>query len=52
MEQTTISILNVLGEVVIVESINGTSVIDVSGLDAGIYLIQSNRGIKTKFIKQ
>jgi hypothetical protein len=51
-EQTQITIVNVLGEVVKTETIKGLSTIDVTDLTSGIYFIQSNRGIKTKFIKQ
>jgi hypothetical protein len=51
-EQTQITIVNVLGEVVKTETIKGLSTIDVTELSTGVYFIQSNTGIKTKFIKQ
>jgi hypothetical protein len=51
-EQTQITIVNVLGEVVKTETINGLSSLDVTELSSGIYFIQSNTGIKSKFIKQ
>jgi len=50
-EQTQITIVNVLGEVVKAETINGLSTIDVSELNNGVYFIQTNTGINTKFIK-
>ena len=51
-EQTQITIVNALGEVVKTETIKGLSTIDVTELSTGVYFIQSNTGIKTKFIKQ
>jgi hypothetical protein len=51
-EQTQITIVNVLGEIVKTETINGLSSLDVTELSSGVYFIQSNTGIKSKFIKQ
>jgi hypothetical protein len=52
-EQTQISIINVLGEVVKNETINGASKLDVSALHAGVYFIQDSKSGKAiKFIKQ
>jgi hypothetical protein len=51
-EQTQITIVNVLGEVVKTETIKGLRTIDVTELHNGVYFIQSTSGIKTKFIKQ
>ena len=52
-QQTLITIVNVLGEVVKTETINGLSTIDVSALNAGIYFIQDLKlGKAVKFIKE
>jgi len=52
-EQTQITIVNVLGEVVKTETINGLSTIDVSALNAGIYFVQDLKSGKAiKFIKE
>jgi hypothetical protein len=51
-EQTQITIVNVLGEVVKTQTIKGLSTIDVTELNTGVYFIQSNTGMKAKFIKQ
>ncbi len=52
-QQTLITIVNVLGEVVKTETINGLSTIDVSALNAGIYFIQDLKlGKAIKFIKE
>ena len=52
-EQTLISIVNVLGEVIKAETINGVSTLDVSDLNAGVYFIQDSKSGKAiKFIKQ
>jgi hypothetical protein len=52
-EQTQISIVNILGEVVKTETINGTSKLDVSNLNAGVYFIQDSKtGKAIKFIKE
>jgi hypothetical protein len=51
-EQTQITIVNVLGEVVKTETINGLAAIDVSALNSGVYFIQTNNGVNLKFIKQ
>jgi hypothetical protein len=52
-KQTQISIVNMLGEVVKTETINGASKLDVSYLHAGVYFIQDSKsGKATKFIKQ
>ncbi len=52
-EQTQISIVNILGELVKTEIINGTSKIDVSTLNAGVYFIQDSKSGKAiKFIKE
>jgi hypothetical protein len=52
-EQTQISIINVLGEVVKTETINGTSKLDVSDLNTGVYFIQDVKSGKAiKFIKE
>jgi hypothetical protein len=52
-EQTQISILNILSEVVKTETINGTSKLDVSNLNAGVYFIQDAKSGKAiKFIKE
>jgi hypothetical protein len=52
-EQTQISILNILGEVVKTETINGASKLDVSDLTTGVYFIQDSKSGKAiKFIKE
>jgi hypothetical protein len=52
-EQTQISILNILGEVVKTETINGASKLDVSALHAGVYFIEDSKSGKAiKFIKE
>jgi hypothetical protein len=52
-EQTKISIINMLGAVVKTASINGTSVLDLSDLNTGVYFIQDAKSGKTiKFIKE
>ena len=51
-EQTQITIVNGLGDIVKTESINGTSKINVSNLNNGIYFIQDSKyGKAIKFIK-
>jgi hypothetical protein len=51
-EQTQISIINMLGEVVKTETINGASKLDVSHLNTGVYFIQDSKSGKAiKFIK-
>lgn len=52
-EQTQITIVNVLGDVVLKQTINGLSKIDVSNLTSGVYFIQDAKsGQVTKFIKE
>jgi|JI10StandDraft_1071094.scaffolds.fasta_scaffold06632_4 hypothetical protein len=52
-EQTQIFILNILGEVVKTETINGASKLDVSDLTTGVYFIQDSKSGKAiKFIKE
>jgi len=52
-EQTQISIVNVLGDVVLTQTINGLSKIDVSNLTSGVYFIQDSKSGKAiKFIKE
>ncbi|MBL7936579.1 MAG: T9SS type A sorting domain-containing protein [Bacteroidia bacterium] len=52
-EQTRIFILNVLGEVVKTETINGASKLNISALNAGVYFIQDSKSGKAiKFIKE
>lgn len=52
-EQTHISIINIVGEIVKTETINGTSKLDVSNLNAGVYFIQDPKSGKAiKFIKE
>jgi serine/threonine-protein kinase len=52
-EQTQISITNVLGDVVLTQTINGLSKIDLSNLTSGVYFIQDSKsGKATKFIKE
>jgi len=52
-QQTLITIVNVLGEVVKTETINELGTIDVSALNAGIYFIQDLKlGKAIKFIKE
>lgn len=51
-DQTQISIINMLGEVVKTETINGASKLDVSALNSGVYFIQDSKsGRAIKFIK-
>ena len=51
-EQVQISIVNVLGDVVLTQTINGLSKIDVSSLTSGVYFIQDSKsGQAIKFIK-
>ena len=52
-EQTQISIINLLGEIIKTETINGASKLDVSDLNTGIYFIQNVKSSKAiKFIKE
>jgi hypothetical protein len=52
-QQKTISIINVLGEVLKTETINGTYKLDLSNLSTGVYFIQDAKsGRATKFIKE
>lgn len=52
-EQTQISIINMLGEIVKTETIDGASKLDVSNLNAGVYFIQDSKSGKAiKFIKE
>jgi hypothetical protein len=52
-EQTQISIINLLGEVLKTETINGASKLDVSALNSGVYFIQDSKSGKAiKFIKE
>ncbi len=52
-EQTQISIINVLGEVLKTETITGASKLDVSTLNNGVYFIQDSKSGKAiKFIKE
>ena len=52
-EQAQIRIVNVLGEVVKTETINGASKLDINDLNAGVYFIQDSKsGKATKFIKE
>lgn len=52
-EQTQINIVNVLGDVVKTETINGVCKLDISALNAGVYFIQDIRSGKAiKFIKE
>jgi hypothetical protein len=52
-EQTQITIVNVLGDVVLTQTLNRLSKIDVSNLTSGVYFIQDSKsGKTTKFIKE
>jgi hypothetical protein len=52
-EQTQISIVNVLGDIVLTQTLNGLSKIDVSNLTSGVYFIQDSKSGQTiKFIKE
>ena len=52
-EQTQITIVNVLGDVVLTQTINGLSKMDVSNLTTGVYFIQDSKsGQAIKFIKE
>jgi len=52
-KQTQITIVNILGEVMKTETINGLSTIDVSALNAGLYFVRDLKsGKATKFIKE
>lgn len=52
-EQTQISIVNILGEIVKIEPISGSSKLDISNLNAGVYFIRdSNTRKAVKFIKE
>ncbi len=52
-EQTQISIVNVLGDVVLTQTLNRLSKIDVSNLTSGVYFIQDSKtGQAIKFIKE
>ena len=52
-EQVQISIVNVLGDVVLTQTINGLSKIDVINLTSGVYFIQDSKSGKAiKFIKE
>ncbi|MBA4239807.1 MAG: hypothetical protein C0448_03720 [Sphingobacteriaceae bacterium] len=52
-EQTQITIVNVLGDIVLTQPINGLSEIDVSKLTSGVYFIKdATSGRATKFIKE
>lgn len=52
-EQTQISIINILGEVIKTETIIESSQVDVSNLNPGVYFIQDSKSGKAiKFIKE
>ena len=52
-EQTQITIVNVLGDIVLKQTINGLNKINVSDLNAGVYFIQdATSGKAIKFIKE
>ena len=52
-EQTQITIVNVLGDVVLTQTLNRLSKIDVSNLTSGVYFIQDSKSGKAiKFIKE
>ncbi len=52
-EQTQISVINFLGDIVLKQTINGLSKIDVSNLTSGVYFFQDSKsGQATKFIKE
>jgi len=52
-DQTQISIINMLGEIVKTETINSASKLDVSALNSGVYFIQDSKSGKAiKFIKE
>jgi uncharacterized delta-60 repeat protein len=48
---TSVKIINLLGEVVRLENIQSTKIIDVSNLEDGLYLLQTKEGLTKKFIK-
>jgi hypothetical protein len=51
-EQTQISIINILGEIVKIETVNGTTNIDVNNLNVGVYFVKDAKSGKAiKFIK-
>jgi hypothetical protein len=51
-EQTQISIINLLGEIIKTETINGKSKLDLSDLKTGVYFIRDAKsGKAVKFIK-
>jgi hypothetical protein len=52
-EQKQLSVVNVLGDIVLKQTINGLSKIDVSNLTSGVYFIQDSKSGKAiKFIKE
>lgn len=52
-EQTQITIVNVLGDVVLKQTIAGLNKLDVSALNSGVYFIQDSKSGKAiKFIKE
>jgi hypothetical protein len=51
-EQTQIYIINLLGEVVKTEIVNGTSKLNISNLNAGIYYIKTADGTIKKIVKE
>lgn len=52
-ENTIITIVNILGETVGTQQLHaGNNTIDVSGLNSGIYFIQSDKSAAVKFVKE
>lgn len=52
-ENTNITIVNLLGETVATQTLHtGSNSIDVSDLVSGVYFLQTENGLATKFIKQ
>ncbi len=52
-EATQIRIINLLGETVATQKLNtGNNSIDVSNLVSGVYFLQAENGLATKFVKQ
>lgn len=52
-EQTQVSIINVLDDVVLTQTLNGLSKMDVSNLTSGVYFIQDSKSGKgIKYIKE